>query len=186
MEWGIEWIILVIVVCLIAILFVVKKGIDRRAILGGGGDEECAWCDDNEYGGGFDGGGPFRMSIRDPWYTQMLKGEKTVEARIDSPPFSNLKTGDPIIIVHSRPKGSTEQYTHGDYKYKTTVTKITKYDDLADLVKAVGVPALYPGKKTPIEAAAIFGEFATPEKLAGHGVLAIEVAKPPSGVRVPK
>jgi ASC-1-like (ASCH) protein len=185
MNHAVELVILIIVVCALAIIgagYVIGR-VGRAAYQGGADD--CEWCGDDT-GGAYDGAGTFRLSVRDPWYTSMLKGEKVVEARIDSPPFNTLKVGDPVIVVHSRPQGSTEQYTLGDYKYKTTITKITKYNDFAELVKTVGISALYPGKKTPVEAAAIFHEFATPEKLAGHGVLAIEFAKPSGNVRVPK
>ena len=175
-NWKSKWTTLFIIVVIVVVVIYIIKYLRSKYYVGGD-------CEDCDYEGGYDGGAIVRLSVRDPWYTKMLKGEKVIEARVKSGIFEELKVGDPIVVVRSRPHGSTDEYAGGDYKYKTKVVRITEYDDLAALLKKEGVPAVYPDKKTAIEAATIFGEFNPPEKIGGKKVLAIELEKP-HGVKV--
>lgn len=124
------------------------------------------------------GGGPFRLSIRDPWYTMMLDGEKRVEGRLDRKPFDSLKEGDEVTVVRSRPKGDTSEYPGGRYKYNTRVKRVKKYKDFAALLKGEKAEKVYPGKSAS-EATDIFKEFLPPTADADSPVLAIELEAPP-------
>ena len=123
---------------------------------------------------GVDGGGQFRLSVSDPEYTNLLEGKKTVEARLDRPPFTKLNVGDPIVVVRSRPKGDTSEYPGGRYKFNAKVTKAKKYDNLAALLKGEGVAKVYPGK-TAAAAANSFALYLPPGASADDPVIALAV-----------
>jgi ASC-1-like (ASCH) protein len=176
--WAIALIVVVVLVVLVAMVWGWGRS---KSYYGGEFDEldspgEYDYDGDYIEGDGILGGGPFRISVRDPWYTEMLQGKKLVEARLDKKPFSTrLKAGSPVTVVRSRPHGSTEEYPGGRYKYNTKVKRIDKYKDIEALLKAEGVGKVYPGKKTAAEGVEIFREFAPDVTLP---VLAIELAAP--------
>ena len=120
------------------------------------------------------GGGPFRLKVSDPEYTALLDGEKTVEARLDRPPFNRLAAGDPVVVVRSRPAGDTSEYPGGKYKYDAEVVRVDKYKGIDALLKGEGVAKVYPGK-TAAEAAARFGVYLPPGTGASEPVIAIEL-----------
>jgi len=169
--WVIAIIVLVVLVILVKIVTrVLKSRREGKSPLALGGDEPGDEID-------AEGGGPFRLSIRDPWYTKMLNGEKLVEGRLDKKPFNTIKEGDPIVVIRSRPKGDTSEYPGGKYKYTSTVKRITTYENFAALLKKEKAAKVYPGK-TAAEATEIFNEFLPASASADSSVLAIEVEAP--------
>ncbi len=173
--WGIALIVLIILVVLVGAVWMWG----RKTVHGGDADnmaeidETFDYGDDYVGGDGVTGGGPFRLSVRDPWYTEMLNNKKHIEARLDKKPYNKLKAGSPVTIVRSRPHGSTEEYPGGKYKYNTKIKRVDKYKDIEALLKGEGIAKVYPGKKTMAEGVEIFREFA-PDVSAP--VLAIEFA----------
>jgi ASC-1-like (ASCH) protein len=145
------------------------------AAMGGsayGGDDYCGGDDGDDYD--MMGGGPFRLKVSDPEYTALLEGKKVVEARLDRPPFANLKEGEEIVVIRSRPKDDTSEYPGGKYKHNSKIVKITKYSSLEELLKKETLAKVYPGK-TAAEAAARFGMYLPPGTSAKDPVLAIEL-----------
>lgn len=183
-------IIFFVLVVVLALLLLVRSRASKRAArarahggcLGGWGDEDPGSESEGAEGSdeeGFLGGGAFRLKVADPWYEAMLEGKKAVEGRLDRGPFSRLKTGDPVVVIRSRPRGDTSEYTKGPYKYSTEVARITKYPNYSALVKSEGAEKLYPGKKTAEAAVDEFKKhLRDPADLAAPAV-AIEL-KPPS------
>jgi ASC-1-like (ASCH) protein len=156
-----------------------------------GGDCDAEYADEMAWGGDcaaeYDhivGAGPFRLYVRDgvkpadKWYTKMLKGEKKVEVRLDRKPFDQIKVGDDIVVVRSRPKGDTSEYPGGRYKYTTTVIRATKYNNLEQLLKGEGAENVYPGKLAGTTAASIFSEFLPESASVADKVIALELAAP--------
>lgn len=131
------------------------------------------------------GGGPFRLKVSDPEYTALLDGEKTVEARLDRPPFNRLAAGDPVVVVRSRPKDDTSEYPGGRYKYDAEVVRVEKYKGIEALLKGEGVAKVYPGK-TAAEAAARFGAYLPPGTTASEPVIAIELRAASGAKKAPK
>jgi ASC-1-like (ASCH) protein len=120
------------------------------------------------------GGGPFRLKVSDPEYTDLLNGKKTVEARLDRPPFNRLAAGDPVVVVRSRPKDDPSEYPGGKYKYTAEVVRVKKYKGIEALLKGEGVAKVYPDKTTSA-AAARFGMYLPEGTPASEPVLAIEL-----------
>ena len=145
----------------------------------GDDDEDLSWGGDcaGEYEHIVEGAGPFRLAVRDPWYTMMLNGEKVIEGRLDRKPFDQLKHGDDVTVVRSRPKGDTSEYPSGRYKYNTSVVRVKKYKNFDALLKGEGVDKVYPGKKAA-DATKIFNEFLPPSVDADSPVIALEFKSP--------
>jgi ASC-1-like (ASCH) protein len=142
-------------------------------------DEDLSWGGDcaGEYEHIVEGAGPFRLAVRDPWYTMMLSGEKVIEGRLDRKPFDQLKQGDDVTVVRSRPKGDTSEYPGGRYKYNTSVVRVKKYKNFDALLKGEGVDKVYPWKKAA-DATKIFNEFLPPSVDADSPVIALELKSP--------
>ena len=120
------------------------------------------------------GGGAFRLKVSDPEYTALLDGKKTVEARLDRPPFARLTAGDPVVVVRSRPQGDTSEYPGGHYKFDAEVVRVTKYKNLEALLKGESLAKVYPGKSAS-EATASFSQYLPPDATTSDAVVAIEL-----------
>jgi ASC-1-like (ASCH) protein len=120
------------------------------------------------------GGGPFRLKVSDPEYTDLLNGKKTIEARLDRPPFNRLAAGDPVVVVRSRPQDDPSEYPGGKYKYNAEVVRVQKYKGIESLLKGEGVTKVYPDKTTSA-ATARFGMYLPEGTPASDPVLAIEL-----------
>ena len=156
--------IVLVVVIVLAILAAAVMAFRRRTAPGIGPG----------IGPGTIGGGSFRLKVSDPEYTALLNGEKTIEARLDRPPFNRLAAGDPIVVVRSRPKGDTSEYPGGKYKHDAEVVRVAKHKGIEALLKSEGVTKVYPGKSAA-EAAARFSAYLPPGTTASDPVLAIEL-----------
>ena len=148
---------------------------------GGDGDGDGDYGDDGDQrpsvsatDGLVEGGGVFRLKVSDPEYTALLKGEKTVEARLDRAPFNRLMAGDPVVVVRARPKDDTSEYPGGRYKYSAEVVRIKKYASIEDLLTSEGHAKVYPGR-TRAEGLMQFGMYLPPGTLATDPVMAIEL-----------
>ena len=123
---------------------------------------------------------PFRLRIREPGYSQLVDGSKTVECRIRKGAFAAdarcpLKAGDTITIARSRAPDDTTEYP-GARHYDTKITHVRDYKSLPELLKEEKIGHVYP-KQTAAEAKAAFEAFYKPEDL-DMGVVAIGLAPP--------
>ena len=123
------------------------------------------------------GGGPFRLKVSDPEYTALRNGVKTIEARLDRPPFNQLRAGERIIVVRSRPQGDTSEYPGGEYKFDAEIVGVNKFKNLAELLKKNKLEDIYPDQKTVSSATARFEQYLPEGASAADPVLAIEVRR---------
>jgi len=122
-----------------------------------------------------------RIGIREPWFTSMLEGTKTVEGRLKRGAAATLKAGDMITVARSRPPGDTTEHA-GARRYETKVVRVTPYKSFAELVEKE--KDLFP-EKSKKEALAIYRMHSSEADEAevigkgsdGHAVVAIEVEK---------
>lgn len=96
------------------------------------------------------GDGIARLGIREPGYTDMLKGKKKVEGRLRRGAAVSLKAGDLITVARSRAPGDVTEYGK-PYRYITKVKRVTTYKTIKDLVQAEKADHLFPGKKMSTE-----------------------------------
>jgi ASC-1-like (ASCH) protein len=92
------------------------------------------------------GDGIARLGIREPGYTDMLKGKKKVEGRLRRGAAVSLKVGDLITVARSRAPGDVTEYGK-PYRYITKVKRVSTYKTIKDLVHAEKADHLFPGKK---------------------------------------
>lgn len=123
------------------------------------------------------GGGPFRLKVSDPEYTALRNGVKTIEARLDRPPFNQIRAGDQIIVIRSRPQGDTSEYPGGEYKFDAEVVSVDKFKNLAELLKKKKLEDIYPDQKTASGATTRFEQYLPPGTSAADPVLAIEIRR---------
>ena len=123
------------------------------------------------------GGGPFRLKVSDPEYTALRNGVKTIEARLDRPPFNQLRVGEQIIVIRSRPQGDTSEYPGGEYKFDAEVVSIDKFKNLAELLKKKKLEDVYPDQKTASSATARFEQYLPQGASSADPVLAIEICR---------
>ena len=123
------------------------------------------------------GGGPFRLKVSDPEYTALRNGVKTIEARLDRPPFNQLRAGEQIIVVRSRPQGDTSEYPGGEYKFDAEIVSIDKFKNLAELLKKHKLEDIYPDQKTASSATARFEKYLPQGASAADPVVAIEIRR---------
>ena len=123
------------------------------------------------------GGGPFRLKVSDPEYTAFRNGVKTIEARLDRPPFNQIRAGDQIIVIRSRPQGDTSEYPGGEYKFDAEVVSVDKFKNLAELLKKKKLEDIYPDQKTASGATTRFEQYLPPGTSAADPVLAIEIRR---------
>lgn len=127
-------------------------------------------------GGGIIGGGLFRFKVSDPEYTALLKGTKTIEARLDKAPFNTLTGGSTVIVVRSRPKDdTTSEYPGGEYKFIAKITGITKYPNIKALLDK-HLSAAYPNR-TQKDAIAQFEKYLPPDASSDGSVIAFSIQK---------
>ena len=139
------------------------------------GGNEC-----HVMGGSAKGQLPY-LGIREPWFTSMLEGTKTVEGRLKRGAAASLKAGDMITVARSRPKDDKTEH-EGARLYETKVVRVTPYKSFAELVEKE--KDLFPGKNKK-EALAIYRMHSSEADEAevvskgsdGHAVVAIEVEK---------
>lgn len=136
-------------------------------------------------GGMYTGGArKFRLSIREPGFSAMLKGEKTVDLRLKKGVFSSeskrqLKVGDAIIVARSRMPGDTREYD-GPRKFNAKISGLSTYDTFNDAVTKEKLANVF-GKsiKTADAGIATIKEFypgLTVEDEKKTGILAIKIA----------
>lgn len=156
-------VLFVLMVIIALVVGVSLSAADAHRVTGG---------DENE---GRFGGGPFRLKVSDPEYTALLNGQKTVEARLDRPPFNSLTVGETVVVIRSRPKGDDSEYPGGKYKHNSVIKRITKYDNISDLLKKEGHGKVY-SKSTEAEAKTRFSMYLPPGTSDTAPVIAIELS----------
>lgn len=116
-------------------------------------------------GEGFVGGGSFRFKVSDPEYTSMLEKKKTLEVRLDRPPFNRLKEQDEVVIVRSRPMGDTSEYPGGKYKFDAQIVSVKKHTGGIEKLMnddSVRLKA-YPDSKNAADAVKRFNAYLPPD-----------------------
>ena len=191
-QLALYFVVIVLVVVAAALFRVASRGFGRGrfggdaslgdSMLGGDSfdDEALGGGDSQDEDDGVDGGAsgsrPFRLGVRDPGYTELFEGKRTVEARLARGPFGAdahhpVAAGDPIVVARSRPAGDTSEYTKHPRRYETTVKRVTRYKTFAELLAAEKKAAHFADEKSAMKALREF----YPDDEKEFGVVAIEL-----------
>lgn len=106
-----------------------------------------------------------------PWHRKLETGEKPVEGRKGTPTFAGIVASDTIIFIDET-----------GHEFRATVTGITEYKGHADNLRAfleteILARAL-PGTRTIEEGMKVYYQWSTPDEIARHGFLGIQVRVP--------
>lgn len=111
------------------------------------------------------GGSPLVVKLKEPWFTLIKKGIKTVEGRPNKGIFKNIKVGDTI------------QFFNYKNSILVIVTDIVKYNTFRDMLEMEGLDKVLPDNSINNldEGVAIYGKYYSPEIEKEYGVLAIKI-----------
>ncbi len=101
------------------------------------------------------------LNIQEPYLSFILKGQKTIEGRLNKGKFKDLKIGDKLSI--------------GPDEKLFTVKQLNCYDSFKDMIVGEGVKNVIPDKNTVEDAEAVYYKFYTKEQEKEFGVLAIKM-----------
>lgn len=104
----------------------------------------------------------YEINVQEPYYDYIIKGQKTVEGRLNKGKFSKMQVGDHLLI-------------NDEFKYK--IERKTNYNSFWDMVESEGVENVVPDKKEIQEAANVYYKFFTKEQEREFGVVAIEISR---------
>lgn len=105
----------------------------------------------------------FKERVREPWFSFIKKGVKTVEGRLDGGKFKGIKKGDIVT------------WTNDEKHVDTVVTDVVRYDSFKDMLKEETVDATLPGIERIDDGVEVYRKFYSEEKEMEKGVLAIKV-----------
>ena len=101
--------------------------------------------------------------MQEPYKSQILSGQKTVEGRLNKGKFWALKIGDYLQFEESWEK--------------LKVVNLTSYTSFQSMLENEGLKHVLPDIKTIEQGIAVYRKFYTPEQEMEFWVLAIEMKK---------
>lgn len=101
------------------------------------------------------------VNLKEPWFTYIKNGLKTVEGRLNKGKFTEF-TKDDIII-----------FQHNDKKINAKITGINKYNNFSNMLKNKTLKRVLPNITSNQEGVNIYHQFYTPQDEKEYGVLAI-------------
>lgn len=108
----------------------------------------------------------------EPWFSYIREGRKDVEGRKNSPAWRDVRAGD------------TLRFRNGQASFLAEVVAVRLYgpgpDSLRQYITTETLERVLPGIATPEEGCAVYLQWSTPEEIARHGMIAIQVRVLPS------
>jgi thymidylate synthase len=125
----------------------------------------------------------FRMLLDEPYFSQIKRGEKTIEGRLSTPERSHIDTGDTILFVKSTIEGkkSTNESTNESTNdtFVRTVASIGHYQSFLAMLTKEGIDKVLPGVHSVNAGVHVYRKFYTAAAEANAGVLAIRLQPQP-------
>lgn len=106
-----------------------------------------------------------QMYVKDPWFTYIKEGRKTIEGRLNRGRAKRMKKNDKLVLINRKTKK----------RVKVSVMATRKYDSIKAMIEKEGLEKVLPETRTVEEGVAIYREFYPEEKEKEFGVIAIEV-----------
>lgn len=104
-----------------------------------------------------------RIHCQEPWFSLLKSGKKPVEGRKNSSLYQRIKVGDSI------------EFYLGSESFTALVVGINHYSSVADYLEHETLERALPGVLTVKEGLGIYHAWNTPEDIARHGFLGIQV-----------
>ena len=109
-----------------------------------------------------------QLNVSDPWFGAIKRGEKTVEGRLASGRFLEMKEGTPLTINRSKQEAENESVY-------AVVTRVVHYNSIKTYLEQEGLARTLPGVKRIADGVAIYRQFYSTEKEKTHGIAAIHI-----------
>ena len=105
----------------------------------------------------------YKIRVKEPWFTFIKNGQKKVEGRLNVGLFKKLQVGDII------------EWENSDNKFKTTISKIIKYESFQEMIKKEDINNVLPDISTLEDGVNIYRQFYTESNEKQYGVVAIHL-----------
>jgi ASC-1-like (ASCH) protein len=107
----------------------------------------------------------YDVNVSEPWFSLIKLGLKTIEGRLDRPPFSDMKKGD-TITFHNKDLGF-------DRSHSVKVASRKKYATIEEFLKTETIEKTLPGVDNMEDGVKVYRKFYSPEREREFGILAI-------------
>ncbi len=107
----------------------------------------------------------YDVNVSEPWFSLIKLGLKTIEGRLDRPPFSDMKKGD-TITFHNKDLGF-------DRSHSVKVASRKKYATIEEFLQTETVEKTLPGVDNMEDGVKVYRKFYSPEREKEFGILAI-------------
>lgn len=114
-------------------------------------------------------GDKIKITIKEPWFSAIKRGEKTIEGRLATKFFSSLKVGDIVYWINANDS------------IETIITSIEKYDSnnyedpLKSYLEAEGLSNVLPGTPSISDGINIYHQYYKDADIKKLGILAIRL-----------
>jgi len=105
----------------------------------------------------------FNIHCKDPWFSFIREGLKTVEGRQKTHTYKRLRIGDRINFIN------------GQETFLTQITEIREYNSIEDYFADVTLEKALPGIETIAQGLDIYYQWTSEEKIKQYGFLGIFV-----------
>ena len=112
----------------------------------------------------------FRMMLDEPYFSQIKRGEKTIEGRLSTPERSHIQTGDTILFTKSSDSKDT---------FVQSVATVRQYPSFHDMLSKENLASVLPGVVSVEEGVQVYRRFYSASAESAAGVLAIQLAPQP-------
>lgn len=112
----------------------------------------------------------YQISVREPWFSLIRNGDKTVEGRPNRGIFSRMKTGQTILFYNF------DTRTRERRQFTVEITGKKMYKSFEELIATEGIENILPkqGFKTVEQAVSVYRQW-YPKETERDGVLGIHV-----------
>jgi ASC-1-like (ASCH) protein len=105
------------------------------------------------------------VKIQNPWFDFIASGKKTIEGRLNRPPFSEFKIGDKLKFINN---GNA---------VCAVVLDIKKYKTFEEYLSIEGLGRTLPNTKTIADGINVYRKYYSKEKEEEFGICAIHLKK---------
>eukprot|EP01105_Mastigella_eilhardi_P023786 TRINITY_DN6051_c0_g1_i1.p2 TRINITY_DN6051_c0_g1~~TRINITY_DN6051_c0_g1_i1.p2 ORF type:complete len:125 (-),score=40.54 TRINITY_DN6051_c0_g1_i1:65-439(-) len=105
-------------------------------------------------------------TAREPWFSLLRDGRKTVEGRLNAGDCATLRPGDRVRFARAPDGGEA---------FTASVDGTRAYPSFSSMLCAEGLQCVLPGVASVEEGVAVYRQFYSEEQERQHGVLAIRL-----------
>ncbi|AYV76243.1 MAG: ASCH domain protein [Terrestrivirus sp.] len=105
----------------------------------------------------------YNISVKEPWFSFICNGDKTIEGRLNKNIFSKFVVGDYVVFENKNDS------------CKTQIVGINEYKSFEEYLDNKGLEKTLPSVKTIEAGISVYRQYYSEEDEKKYGVLAIEI-----------